>query len=134
MNPLVSQEQHIYARWLERGARASLAVLILSFLVYALGLLEPLVPLHELPRLWSLPVDQYLAASGAPRGWGWLRLLDKGDYLNYAGVVMLGLTTVVCYARLLPLLRRSQQLHAWLAVAQIVVLLAAASGFFAGLH
>lgn len=134
MSPRVSEEQHLYARWLEWGGRASLAVLILSFLAYVLGLLEPLVPLRELPRLWSLPVDQYLSAAGAPQGWGWLRLLDKGDYLNYAGIAMLGLTTVVCYARLLPLLRRSQALHAWLALAQIVVLLAAASGFFARLH
>lgn len=128
------QEQRVYARWLDWGTRASFAVLIVSFLAYVLGLVEPLVPLGELPRLWTLPVDRYLAATGAPQGWGWLRLLDKGDYLNYVGVAMLGLTSVVCYARLVPLLLRGQPLHAWLAVAQIVVLLAAASGFLAGLH
>ena len=128
----MTQEQQVYARWLDWGTRASLAVLIPSFLVYALGLVEPLVPLEELPLLWSLPVDRYLAATSAAHGWGWVRLLDKGDYLNYAGVAMLGLTTVVCYARLLPLLYRHNRLHAWLALAQIFVLLAAASGLLAG--
>jgi len=119
----------IYARWLDWSVRIALALLVACFAAYASGLVAPLVPHAELARLWTLPVDRFVAAAGAPTGWGWLGLVGRGDYLNFLGIALLGLITVVCYARILPVLFRSgQRLYAWLAVAQIVVLLIAASG------
>jgi hypothetical protein len=119
----------IYARWLDWAVRIALGVLAASFAVYALGILQPFVPVEELARLWRLPVDRFVAATGAPTGWGWLRHLGTGDYLNLLGVAMLGLITVVCYARILPLLLKpGERLYAALAIAQILVLLIAASG------
>jgi hypothetical protein len=122
-------EQHLYARWLDVGTRAGFVVLIVTFLIYVFGLLDPLVPLPELERLWVLPVDRYVAASGAPTGWGWVRFLDRGDYLNFVGIAALGSITVVCYARVIPVLSRMQAL---IAALQILVLLAAASGLIPG--
>ena len=116
-------EQHVYARWLDIGTRISLAVLILTFAIYVLGLVEPLVPPQELARLWTLPVDRYVAATGAPTGWGWLGFLGRGDYLNIVGVALLATVTIVCYARVVPLLPRVQ---AVLAAIQIAILLGAA--------
>lgn len=131
----VPDEQLIYARWVRRGTQLGLGALVAAFLAYAFALLEPLVPLQQLPRLWSLPAEQYVQISGAPTGWDWLAFLDKGDYLNLLGVALLGLVTVVCYVRLLvALLARRALLPAALAVAQILVLVAAASGFFAVGH
>ncbi len=130
---MVPLEQDVYARWADWGTRLGLGALAASFLAYALALVKPQVPLHELARLWALPLDRYLAASGAPTGWGWLRLLDKGDYLNVGGIAMLALVTVLCYARIAPLLWvRGERLQGWLAIAQVIVLLIAASGVFAG--
>lgn len=127
------KEQLRYARWIDVGTRAGFVVLIASFLAYVLGLLEPLVRLADLPRLWTLPVDRYIAASGAPTGWGWVAQLGRGDYLNLVGVATLCFVTVVAYARIVPaLLRSGDRVYAWLAIAQIVVLLIAASGFLAG--
>lgn len=123
----------IYARWLDWSVRIALALLVGCFLVYVAGVVEPLVPPQELVRLWALPVDRFVAATGAPTGWDWLLLLGRGDYLNFLGVALLGLITVVCYARILPLLFKSgERLYAWIAIAQIVVLLIAASGL--GVH
>ncbi|MGQ0545437.1 MAG: hypothetical protein ACT4P3_08920 [Betaproteobacteria bacterium] len=128
-------EQRLYARWLDWGTRIALAVLAATFLAYVLGFSPAALPLAEVPRFWTLPLDRYLALSGWPVGWGWLRLLDKGEYQNLAGVALLGLVTVVCYLRVLPaLLARGQRLQAALAAAQVLVLLAAASGLFAGGH
>jgi hypothetical protein len=98
-------------------------VLVATFGAYLLGVLSPLVPTAELARLWRLPVDQYVAASGAPTGWGWLKMLGKGDYLNFIGIALLAAITIVCYARIVPALPRVQ---AALALIQIGVLLAAA--------
>jgi hypothetical protein len=118
-----------YARWLRRATRIALATLIGCFFVYLTGIREPLVPVSELTRLWTLPVDRFVAATGAPTGWNWLGYLGSGDYLNLVGVAMLGLVTVLCYARIvLPLLRSGERLYAALALGQIVVLLIAASG------
>ena len=57
----VSSEHRIYARWLKWSTRVALAALIFLYLVYALGVVEPFVPLEKLPRLWSLHADAYLA-------------------------------------------------------------------------
>ena len=131
----VPTEQQIYARWLERGVRTSLALLAAAFLTYAFGLLEPFVPHERLVVVWTLPLERYLALTGAPTGWGWLAVLDKGDALSLAGVMLLALVTLVCYLRLAVILvQRGDRLLGAVALAQVVVLIAAASGWFAGGH
>ena len=122
-------EQHIYARWLNIGTRIGLAWLVASFALYMLALLDPHVPHGELPRLWMLPVDQYIAASGAPTGWGWTALLHRGDYLNFIGVALFAGISALCYARVVPLfIAHGERGRVAIALAQIVVLLAALSG------
>ena len=125
-------EQQVYARWLDAGTRLGFVVLTASFLAYVLGLIDPLVPPQELTRLWGLPVDRYVAAIGGPTGWGWLGLLAKGDYLNFPGVALLASITIVCYARIVPtLIAQGDGLQVALAIIQVVILLAAASGLLA---
>ena len=123
----MSDEHNIYARWLAWGTYIALAVLIASFLAYAFALRDPHLPPQELVKLWAFPVDHYIVASGAPTGWGWLALLHKSDYLIFSAVAMLGLVTVVCYARLVPLLlAQGERWRALIAVLQVLVLLGAA--------
>jgi hypothetical protein len=123
----MSADQQVYARWLEWGTRIALVVLIASFVAYVFALRDPHLPPQELARLWAFPVDHYIAASGAPTGWGWLGLLHKSDYLIFLAVALLGLITVVCYARIVPiLLNQGETWRALIAVLQVIVLLAAA--------
>jgi hypothetical protein len=128
-------DPQVYARWLDWGTRLSLAVLVAAFLAYVFGLTPAALPLAEMPRFWRLPLERYLALSGSPTGWGWLAMLDKGEYQNLVGVALLGLVTVVCYLRVLPpLLARRERLQAAIVAAQVLVLLLAASGLLAGGH
>ena len=128
---MVSIEQRIYARWLDIGTRVGLVALVVGFAVYLFGVLDPHVPPQELARLWTLPVDHYVATAGAPTGWDWLQLLGKGDYLNFVGIGVFASMTIVCYARIVPtLLAEGDRLQAGLAIAQTLILLAAASGIF----
>jgi len=123
----MKSEQQVYARWLDWGTRIALVVLIASFLAYALALVDPLLPPQELATLWAFPVDHYIAASGAPTGWGWLQLLHKSDYLVFLAVAMLALVTAVCYARIIPLLlSQGEHWRALIGIIQVIVLLAAA--------
>jgi len=135
LNSSTSDEQRIYARWLDWSARLGVAVLAGAFFLYAFGIVEPHIPLARLPELWSLPLDRYRDLTGAPSGWHWLRFLDKGEYLNLIGVALLGLATIVCYLRLaVLLLRRGESLPAAIVVAQILVLLAAAANLITAGH
>lgn len=122
-------EQLLYARWLDWGTRAGLALLVASFAAYVLGLTAPHVPFERLAQVWSLPVDQYRAAVAAPAGWGWLPLVSRSDYMNYCGIALLALSTIACYLRSLPeFLARGERAYALIAAAQIVVLAVAAAG------
>jgi hypothetical protein len=131
--PYASPQQLLYARWLDVGIRVSFAVLLVAFVLYVSGVLPAYVPLATLPRYWGLPVNDYLAAVNAPNGWHWFRLALHGDYLNVAAVAMLTAVTIVCH---LPLVGayRSQRDNVYLAIviAQIVILVAAASGVLGG--
>ena len=125
--------QATYARWLDRATRVGFVLSLAAFLVYVTGWVEPFVPLERLPELWSLPATRYAELTGAPGGWGWLALAGRADYLNLAAVALFGLVTLACYVRIVPLLFASgERLHAAIALAQIVVLAAAAAGVFTG--
>ncbi|OAI51532.1 hypothetical protein AYO46_07930 [Betaproteobacteria bacterium SCGC AG-212-J23] len=125
--------QATYARWLDVATRIGFAISLVAFLVYVSGLVEPLVPLQELPRLWSLPASRFVALTGEPTGWGWLALLGKSDFLNLGAVALFGLVTLACYVRIVPILfSAGERLQAYIALAQVLVLVAAAAGFFTG--
>ena len=130
-----SPEQKLYARWLDVGTKAGFAALVVSFLVHAFELLPPGIALEHLPRYWHLPVDEFIAMTGAPTGWAWVARLGEGDLLNFVGVAILGTVTIACYARVLPLfLRAGERIFAAICIAEIGVLIAAASGAFGAAH
>jgi len=127
------QVEQLYARWLDAATRIAFAISAAAFLAYAAGLLPAHVPPDLLPQVWGLPVDEFLRRTGSPSGWGWLALAGHADYLNLACVALLALVTALCYLRILPALAgRGERLQAAMAALQVLVLLAAASGFFAG--
>jgi len=126
-------ERLVYARWLDWGTRIGLGVLAAAFFAYAFALVEPLVPLQELATVWSLPLERYLAITGAPTGWGWLASIRKGESLCLLGIALLALVTVMCYLRNgISALGSGERLQAGIALVQVVVLLVAASGVLTG--
>jgi hypothetical protein len=130
-----SDEQRLYARWLDYGTRIGFVVLVATFLAYVFQLVPPAIDFDDLPKYWSMPVDEYLAATGAPVGWGWVRRLGSGDYLNFLGVAVLGGVTIVCYLRLLPsLLAKGERVFAIICAIEIVVLAVAAAGLVGAGH
>lgn len=126
-----------FARWVDLGTRAGFVLLVAGFLAYVSGLLPPHVPFDQLTRLWTLPFAEFARAAGTPKGWAWLAHTGQGDYFNYLGIALLASIVIVAYLRVLPLLVRRERAYAIIALLEIVVLLAAASGLlnsFAGGH
>jgi hypothetical protein len=120
--------QQVFARWLDLGTKLALVLLTASFAVYVTGLVPAQLPPEALAKLWGLPLREYLAAAGAPVRWDWLPLAGRGDYLNYAGIVLLVSIVALAYLRMLPPLARHAPAFAAIATLEILVLLMAASG------
>ena len=106
-----------------------MVLIAVELLAYLSGALSPYLPLRELPALWGLPMREFLAAAHVPAGWGWLALAGRGDYVNFIGIALLASITIACYlGAVRRYLARRDRIYTALAVAQILVLLAAASG------
>ena len=95
------REQVIYANLLILGVWLGLFVLFVTFGLYVLGVVAPHVPLEETPLRWGQAVDEYVKETRWPVGWSWVKMLHKGDILNYLGFVLLALLTVPGYLVLL---------------------------------
>lgn len=121
----------IYARLLALCAWLGLVVLILTFVLYMAVLTPPLVALQQLPALWTLPVDEFRRASGMAGGWGWLAQVMHSDVAGLLGIVILVGGSLPALAVLALLYgRRGDRVYVGLCLAQLVVLLLAASGVF----
>ena len=141
--PEANEEQLLYAKILEFGMYAGLAILLVTFLLYISGIMAPAVPIDQLPNYWVLSVHDYVEAVNhdflhrdhGVTGWGWMALLGKGDFVNFLGIAMLSGVTIVCYAGIVPtLLRKKQTAYVLMAIAEVVILVLAASGILAAGH
>ena len=128
-----SPEQVTYANLLYYGCWGSLAIMVVTYLIYVLGILPPHIPLDTITQLWSQRVGVYLSQGNVPTGWGWATLILQGDFLNFIGVVVLAGMTIVCYLTLIPaFLKEKQTIFAVIAVLEVLVLTLAASGIVGG--
>jgi len=122
---------------------AGLAMLLVTFSLYVLGIVSPAVPIQELPNYWTLSAHEYLEAVNHEflhrehivTGWGWMAVLNRGDYLNFAGIALLAAVTIVCYLGILPtLLKKRDWIYFAIALLEIIILVLAASGIVAVGH
>jgi hypothetical protein len=64
-----------------------------------------------------------------------LGMLKYGDFVNFIGITMLAGVTIICYAGIVPTLLKSKDtVYAVLAVLEVIILSAAASGILAVGH
>lgn len=130
-----SPEQLLYAKILERGMYIGLLVLFVTFGLYAFGIVDPYIPLDKISNYWSMNVNDYLEHAEIKAGWAWLGMLKYGDFINFIGVAILAGVTIICYAAIVPtLLKNNDKVYAILAVLEVIILSAAASGILAVGH
>ncbi len=128
-------EQILYADILAKGMYIGLLCLLLTFIIYVSGLLDPYIPLDKLSTYWSMNVSDYLHESGAPDGWGWLSMLSHGDFLNFIGIAILAGLTIICYVAIVPaLLKKGDKIYVTLTILEVLILAFAASGIIAAGH
>jgi hypothetical protein len=137
------EDQLIYAELLAKGMYLGLGILLVTFVIYMTGIMQPGIPISELPSLWTLNVHDYLETVNheflhrpeVVTGWGWVGLLGMSDYLNFVGIAVLSAVTIFCYIRILPnLFRKKDWIYAGIAALEVIVLALAASGLVAVGH
>lgn len=127
------EESVLYARVLRAGVVAGLVCMAITYAVYALGIIEPRIPLEKLSAYYGMPAEEYLDKAGIQPGWSDLADFRHADSLSYLGIIMMAGITIVCYGAVLPLLlKRGDRIYAAMAVLEIVVLVLAASGMMTG--
>jgi hypothetical protein len=138
-----SKEQMLYAKILASGMYAGLGLLLVTFALYATRLIPAAVPIEELPNYWTLSAHEYLEAinheylhrDALVLGWGWVAVLNKGDFLNFIGIAVLAAVTVICYLGILPsLFRKKDWVYGTIALLEVIVLVLAASGIVSAGH
>jgi len=139
----ITDEQRIYANILNVGMYMGLALLLIGFALYVSGAVTPAVPVEEVANHWELSVgdyldtvnEQYLHRDHHLTGWWWVTALEKGDYLNFLGIALLSGVTIVCFLGIIPtLFRKKDYVYAVIAIVEVAVLVAAASGVLAVGH
>ena len=127
--PTATEEQILYAGLLNKGMAIGLLGLIVTFAIYASGILEPVIPLEDVQKYWVMPVNDYLDATGIEAGWAWIGNLGKGDMLNFLPIAFLSGLTIFTYMAILPgLWRKKDMAYVVICIVEIIVLTVAASG------
>jgi hypothetical protein len=122
-------EQVRYATVLEKGMYLGLLCLFATFTLYVSGVMEAYLPRHELSEHWQKNVHEYLTDAEIEPGWGWVKMLGYGDFINFIGIAILAGVTVPCYISTLPLLlRKKDTIYVVLVLLEVLVLSIAASG------
>ncbi len=143
MSTKATEEQLLYATILEKGMLVGLVMMFITFALYIFKIMPAAIPLTEIAGYWSQPVHDYLEAINhnflhwdhLPTGWSWLKLIGKGDFINFVPVAILSGVTITCYLSIVPgLFKRGDKAYAIMALAEAVILALAASGLLAVGH
>jgi hypothetical protein len=137
ITPKASSEQLLYATILEKGMFFGLILMFITFGLYIFGIMPSVVPLEKISDYWHQPVHLYLEVIKTdflnwehhPTGWTWLKLVGKGDFINFVPVAILSGVTIACYLAIVPgLFKRGDKAYAIMALAEAAILALAASG------
>ena len=124
-------ENRRYARWLGITSTVAFLALVLAFAGYVTGLIPAAVPIEQVPRLWTHPAREYLAAAGLAPGWGWIAWIHQAEGLNLAAVVALSAATLPALVAVAPIFAaRRERMAVVLCVLQAAIIIAAACGVF----
>lgn len=135
--PEVTREQLLYARILAVGMYTGLVILLVTFTLYLSGAVQSAVPIKELSGYWGMSADKYLDAINMHylhrdhvlHGWWWISAVGHADYLNFVGIALLSVVTLVCFVGIVPtLVGKHDWVYAAIAATEVVILALAASG------
>jgi hypothetical protein len=131
----LGEDERRYSLGLRVGVRVALVMLVAAFATYAFGLLEPHIPMSQLPDVWRLPATEFIEETGMPTGWGWTARLHQGDVFAILPAVFLAALTGFCMLAVLPvLIRRRDWIYVVILLIQLGLFIVAALPGVGGGH
>ncbi|MFP4658271.1 MAG: DUF1634 domain-containing protein [Desulfonatronovibrionaceae bacterium] len=125
------KEQLLYADVLSIGMWSGIAIMIITYILYVTGIIQPHVDMSLVVANWDKGVNEYMRLTNSPDGWSWVALLGTGDFLNFIGMALLAVLTIVCFLILLKgYVVRKNYTFATICAVEVLVLALAASGIF----
>ena len=132
--PKLLEEALIYAKVINTSRAIGLLILVVTFFIYLLVIIPPRIALNELSEYWGLSVKDYLTMTGTQIGWSWIGMLGYSDFMNFLPIAFICGITIICYLSIIPIFfRKKDKIYIWIAIAQILILLIAASGILNGI-
>ena len=126
----------VYSRLLDRAAKAGFAILVAGFVAYAFGWMPAHVPVERLSELWSLPLAGIPAGDRHADRLG----LDRPPARRASSRALSASRSCpvarccACSAIIPIYARRGDSVYAAICIAEIAVLLLAASGILTPAH
>ncbi|MEM0350928.1 MAG: hypothetical protein QXU61_04070 [Archaeoglobaceae archaeon] len=131
----VPKEQIIYSEILYYGSVISIIILTALFLIYTTGFMPSYLDFQRITELWGEKHHKFVEETGIPTGWGWLKLINYADFMNLLFIAALAFLTIICYIAILPVfITKKDWIFAMITIAEIIVLLLAASGLITTGH
>lgn len=130
--------QLAYAKTLEIVAHGVIVALAIGYVIYLFRLLPLDLPIEAVAGNWHLSSTELASKYAVHNGWSCfsgIAPLLHGDAVSYASIVMLAMATTFCLlTAIFMYLRGRDLLYTVMAVLQVLVLLAAASGILYARH
>ena len=103
--------------------------------MYLTGVITPIVPVEELPRFWSLSVNEYIEKSNMPTGSQWISNIGYGDIAPMLGIAVLASVTFMCYFVLLfQFIKRGVKIFVLIVFIELLLILFSASNLVQVTH
>lgn len=122
-------EQVLYSKILSTGMLIGMGLLLLTFLIYVSGIIDPYIPHSRVIDYSKMNIHDYLRRTEIQGGWSWIYMLRYSEFLNFIGIALLAGVTVICYVSIVPiLLKNNDRVYAIIAIVEVLILAFAASG------
>lgn len=130
---IIPDEHIVYSKVLNIGIKIAFVILVISFIIYLSGICQPSIPINVIPKYWDMSANDFCNTLHTPKGWMWISQVGKGDCLNFLGITILAILTIICYILALPMFMRKKDIaYIIITILQILVLLLAVSGVIIG--
>ena len=122
-----------YAKIIARLVTIGLAILVLTFLIAAVGILPSDIAPESVAASWHLSASEFTETVGQKSGWSWIERLPAGDAVSEGALTFIAGITIVALAILLfTRIKRLEPAYVAIVGFQIVVLILAAAGVVSG--
>lgn len=130
-----SAVQLAYADILSKVTLLGMVFLGLGLFIYVFELRPSMVSAATVSEHWHMRASEYTQHLQTPNGWDWIEHIFYSDILSYASIIFLSMGTIGCLiVTTFAFFKEKDRIYTAISIAQVLILLLAASGIVGGGH